>query len=80
MGRRTRRYETQFLTCLLVHGPMPCDDAFNDVDYINYRDAVMVWWYDSHKGAPPQRRSQWKFWKRYRTWYKVRDRRVSSDD
>lgn len=77
MGRRRRRYEKQFLACLLVLGPPPHNDfAFGSDNYITalggYYQDVKEWWFNSHDNdTPPTTRSQFRFCKRYMTWTRL---------
>ena len=83
MGKRTRRYETEFVTCLLVNGPLPDGlESFPGSARVEYRAAVMDWWRNWHGAldTPPTEKSCWRFWKRYRTWLKVNSRRLDYGD
>ncbi len=89
MGKRTRRYEVEFTTCLLVVGPLP-DLHDNDTAHFkydvrqvreHYKRAVMQWWVDWHGqiDTPPTGKSQFKFYRKFRTWQKVNLRRQDRD-
>jgi len=88
MGKRTRRYEVQFTACLLTCGPYPGDientgfspSASEWETRKKYQADVMKWWRDWHAGTDtPTQKSQFKFYRRFRTWQKVFLRRQAYD-
>lgn len=86
MGRRTRRYQTEFLACLLALGPPPYR-VLEDADFKvaiayakeveEYKKQVCNWWVAWHGGldTPPRSKSQYRFCKRYMNWCKIRRRK-----
>ncbi len=89
MGKRTRRYEIQFTACLLACGPMPWLNYKGDGPWFSdgvgrsrkdYQSEVMQWWIDWHAGTDtPTSKSQFRFYKKFRTWQKVYLRRTQYD-
>ena len=84
MGRRTRRYETEFHACLLTLGPPPVNESvFGNDLYITaldgYKQDVREWWFTWHNNnTPPGSKSQNKFCKRYMRWVWIRLRKLTT--
>ena len=60
--------DTNFIMCLLVHGPKPKGPS---QELSHYKDDVRAWWLDMNKHMdPPIKVSRaYKFWNRYNQWY-----------
>ncbi len=77
MGKRTRRYEVEFTACLLACGPVPTAVFESGTARQTYKREIMQWWRDWHAGTDtPTQKSQFKFYRKFRTWQKVYLRRA----
>ena len=96
MGRRSRRYEVEFMACLIAVGPhpsIPRQDSRSPLSLVQpgseqwvavkrYQADVMNWWYDWHGAQKdkPTNRSKFRFYKKFRTWQKIYLRRTEEDE
>ena len=92
MSKKRRRYEVEFTACLLACGRLP-KGSFHDNSAAHFKSEtwqvreeyqweVMQWWIDWHgnTNTPPTEKSQFRFYKKFRTWQKIYLRRNRDED
>ncbi len=66
-NRRKKKDDTNYVTCLLMHGAKP-----RGVGELHaYKDAVRAWWMEINKDMNPpiKEKAAYRFWSKYIRWY-----------